>query len=161
MTNVSSLRAARVHASSTLRRLWEEHDCATEPRVREALNAHLSEIEPCVALLDSVARRLVRPVRSTAATTAVEQATVPMLTAIYEAIVTFGDEIAMAVMEADDRHADLLIEVMALARAERESFGGEVRRARELLGKSKAMRRDLEALGRALGTTSYLQRGAA
>lgn len=109
------------HATSSLERLRRERD-RLGPTERACVESYLDEVEPCAEALADAARF--------AAGSAVET-----LDAVAESIGAFADEIATIVIERHGGDEDLLPDILALARVEREGLAEEVRRLREAPGR--------------------------
>lgn len=131
----------------TLARLRRERD-RLGPAARACVDLYLEEVEPCAEALERAARF--------AANLAPE-----VLDGIAESIAAFADEIASIVVERHSGDAELLPDIVALARIERESFADDVRRARARALAGSRARTVLDALAVSLTTVRRQTRRAA
>jgi len=117
-------------AIDTLTRLRRER-AALGPSARACVDRYIEEVEPCLEALEA----------------AMAHADLDVLfEGIAESIGAFADEIASIVVERHGGDADLLPELVALARVEREGFADDARRLRTASGLPLRARHALDAL---------------
>jgi hypothetical protein len=132
-------------AKDTIGRLRRERD-RLDPVARGCVERYIDDVEPCLDALESAMRLADLDV---------------LFEAIAESVGAFGDEIASIVVERHAAEADLLPELVALARVEREGFAEDARRLRGAAGLSPRARLALGALAVSLAAVRRPLRRAA